>query len=652
MKPEVKVGLVQIGENFGGQYYLPYSIGLLQAYAQRKLTNSQDYEFLQPVYKRMPIEEIAAGLRDVPVVFFSVYLWNFKFSLAVAREIKAANSNCVIVFGGPQVPSHSDALESMLRDHPYVDIGCYDEGEIPFVKILENIQERRWSEVPSIGLIEPDNKFIMTPLAGRIADLNEIPSPYLEGIFDALIEANPEEQWSALWETNRGCPFNCSYCTWGATLKNKVYTYAIERALEEVDWFSRHEIEFVFCCDANYGLFEERDRRIAEKVAENKKRYGYPQAFSVQSTKNATKTIFELNKILNDTGLQKGVNLALQSVNEETLKSINRSNISMKSYQDLQRMFTDAGIPTFSDMIIGLPDETYDSFIDGAASIIEGGQHNRIQFINLTLLENAEMAEPEYRNKYGMILQECTMVSHHTTLDSANTIDETECLVVGTTTMPKEDWIKTRIFCWMMSLLYFNKLLQIPFVMLNRTCSLDYREMIEIFLSENIKYPLISEIQSLFKNKALAIQSGECEYIPSREWLNIWWPPDEYVFVKLCHEASISQFYEEATQAIVRYLEKTGVSFPKQLLNEAMILNARLIKMPFITNNEKIYSRYNILEVYQATLLGKSLSLLEDEHCYEIIRDRQTWQSWDDWCREVVWYGTKKGAYLYDYRAV
>jgi tRNA A37 methylthiotransferase MiaB len=510
-----------------------------------------------------------------------------------------------------------------------------------------------WAEVPSIGFINSNGSFVQTPCSERISNLDEIPSPYLGGVFDLLMKTYPEERWSALWETNRGCPFTCAFCAWGSSAKKKVYTYSMERLVKEIAWFSKNKIEFIFCCDANFGLFEKRDLEIVEKVAKNKKRYGYPVAFSVQSTKNATKTIFELQKILNDAELQKGVNLALQSLNEETLKSIKRSNISIGQYQDLQKMFTDEGISTFSDIIIGLPDETYGSFTNGVSSLVEGGQHNRIQFINLSILENTEMAKPEYQKEHGLILQECRMASHHTRvdLDSINNIYETELLVVGTKTMPKEDWVKARVFAWMTSLLHFDKLIQIPFVILNKTCSLSYRELVEIFIIESDQYPLISEIKSLFTNKALSIQSGDSEYIPSPEWLNIWWPADEFAFIKLCREATISQFYEEAERVIIQYLAESGLSLPTKLLHEAVNLNAQLINKPFAYENQRICLGYNLIEVYKAALVGINLPLLEGNYYYEIIRDSQSFKTWDSWCREIVWYGTKKGAYLYDFVA-
>ena len=646
---EIRVGLVQIGENFGGQYYLPYSVGLLHAYARKKLKNYGDYHFLLPLYKRVPLQKIILCVEDVNIIFFSVYMWNFNFSLEIAKKLKLNNPECSIVFGGPQIPESPKTMERLLRKYPFIDIGCYGEGEIPFVQILENFQEKAWSRVSSIGYIKPDNSFIRNDSADRISDLNQIPSPYLNGIFEPLMKANPEKSWAAMWESNRGCPFSCSYCAWGKDSKRTIYKYDMERLFGELDWFSNNKIEFVFCCDANFGLFKKRDMEIVDKVVENKKKFGYPKAFSVQSTKNATQTIFELQKKLNSAGLQKGVNLALQSVNKQTLISVKRSNISPVQFHGLQKMFTNAGIATFSDMILGLPEESYYTFTSGISNVIEGGQHNRIQFINLTILENTEMANPEYLEKFGMIVQECKMVSHHTRINTDNEITETQMLVVGTQAMPKKDWVKARVFCWMTSLLHFNKLFQIPLVILNKTYSLSYKQLIEWFLICDKQYPIISKIVTLFNEKALSIQSGDTEYVPSREWLNIYWPADEFVFIKLCSENILLEFYEEAKRVIIQNFQKSNISISENLLNNAITSNYRFIKQPFVKENKKVDLSYNILEFYQAALIGKDFPLTEGSFSYEILCSQDTWDSWPDWYKEVVWYGTKKGAYLYSY---
>ena len=55
-----------------------------------------------------------------------------------------------------------------------------------------------------------------------------------------------------------------------------------------------------------------------------------------------------------------GVTLSLQSVNAMTLASINRANISSETYRELQRRFASDGVYTYTDLILGLPGETYE----------------------------------------------------------------------------------------------------------------------------------------------------------------------------------------------------------------------------------------------------------------------------------------------------
>lgn len=642
-----RVGQVQIGDNFGNQYYLPYSIGILQAYAQSKLKEPESFEFLLPVYKRGDLNEIVNRLKQCPIVVFSTYLWNFQFSLEIARQIKEENSDCVIVFGGPQVPENGDRLKEFLEEHKVVDIGCYGEGEPSFLSVLENFRNRQdWETIPTIGFLKEDGSFVQTKAAERIRDLDEIPSPYVSGIFEPLMEANPEDNWSALFETNRGCPFSCAFCAWGAGGKQKVFKFDVERTYKEIDWFSKHKIEFIFCCDANFGMFP-RDMEITQKVAKNKREFGYPMRFSVQNTKNSSKKIMSLQKILDESDLQKGVNLALQSVNQETLDSINRSNIKGAVYQELQEEFTRQGIPTFSDMILGLPKETYETFSSGVSRTIAAGQHNRIQFINLTILENTRMADEDYIDQHGLILQDSAIISHHTSVEE-NDIFETQNLVVGTKSMPREDWNKTRVFCWLTSLLHFNKVLQIPFIIMNEELGVSYKELIELFLNATAEEsPVIHGMIQELKKLAEDTQNGKGEFVPAKNWLNIWWPADEYLFIRMIFNDELNAFYEETETLFINYLEKQGKTAPRQLLKESISLNRSLIKLPSVKDDKLVTLSYSIPEYYEGVLRGQTVAMKEDSKTYKIKRTGEVWKDQDDWLRNVVWYGTKKGNFLY-----
>src|SRR5579871_3014336 len=148
--PPVTVGLVQINNSFSGQNYLPYSVALLQSYAERRLTRPERFRFLLPLYKRVPVGEAVDALAAADIVGFSTYVWNGQISLEIARRLKARRPEILIVFGGPHVP---DQPEEFLRANPCIDIAVHNEGEQVFLRLLEMFPSRSWSELPSVSFI-------------------------------------------------------------------------------------------------------------------------------------------------------------------------------------------------------------------------------------------------------------------------------------------------------------------------------------------------------------------------------------------------------------------------------------------------------------------------------------------------------------------
>ena len=218
------------------------------------------------------------------------------------------------------------------------------------------------------------------------------------------MEANPDERWLALWETNRGCPFSCTFCDWGsATAGQGLPVRHATRLLAEVDWFAEQQIEFVFCCDANFGMLK-RDVDIAQHVAESRTQTGYPQALSVQNTKNATERAYQVQKAPRRRRPEQGRGaLAADRRSRRPSRRSSAQNISLgilrgtaaplhpRQGRDLFR--SDPG-PAGARPTI--------RFAEGVSRVIENGQHNRIQFNNLSILPNAEMGDPEYQQNYGM----------------------------------------------------------------------------------------------------------------------------------------------------------------------------------------------------------------------------------------------------------
>ncbi len=643
----INVGLVQINNSFSNSTYFPYSVGVLQAYFQRHGKSPGQFEFLDPLFFRMPPSQAVEKLSRAQIVGFSTYVWNFRISLEIAKRLKAAKPDILIVFGGPHVP---DRAEAFLRKNPYIDLVCHGEGEVAFTKILDNSLIKNWEDVPSVSYFRND-EFCTNPRAPRITDLSTIPSPYLEGIFKNLLNEKLPFQLVGLWETNRGCPFSCTYCDWGSATQSRMYNFDFSRLQKEIDWFADNQVEYIFCCDSNFGILA-RDVDIVQCVAETKRKKGYPKALSVQNTKNATERSYLVQKILSSENLNKGVTLALQTVDRTTLENVGRKNISIESFRELQRRYNEDGIETYTDLIIGLPGETYESFADGTSDIIADGQHNRIQFINLSILPNARMGDPEYQKKYGLEIVETKAINHHGALYASDDfIEETQELVVGTKTMPPEDWLKTRIFSWMCSFLYFNKILQIPFLLLHKLCGFSFRELVDSFLGNfDHRFPIVAEINSFFVEEATKLQMGGPEYFPSREWLSVYWPHDEYVFIRLCVDNKMDKFFNEAEDILTRFMQSKRIEIPA-FFHETMLFNYRIINQPKPGRDMSIQTKYNIWETYVTALTGDDVVLVEGQCEYRIERNGQARNSLEEWLREVVWYGNKKGAYLYPVRS-
>ena len=126
--------------------------------------------------------------------------------------------------------------------NPYIDIAVHGEGEITFLKLLEAYPANDWSEIPGVSWIDSSGNFSTHPKSDRIRELSIIPSPYLEGVFEPLLSLDSNAEWLALWETNRGCPFHCTFCVWGISAMDKVRVFPLERVLEEIEYIVGNRI--------------------------------------------------------------------------------------------------------------------------------------------------------------------------------------------------------------------------------------------------------------------------------------------------------------------------------------------------------------------------------------------------------------------------
>jgi len=142
MQNNSKVQLMQLNNNYGNQYYLPYTIGCLQSYASENENIRKNFSFLPFLFKRDQVEKIVDNMGDVDILGVSCYVWNWQLSLEVGKELRRRNPGAFIIYGRPHIPDND--LDFFKR-FPFIDIVVHGEGEKVFCHILETYLKKKAS---------------------------------------------------------------------------------------------------------------------------------------------------------------------------------------------------------------------------------------------------------------------------------------------------------------------------------------------------------------------------------------------------------------------------------------------------------------------------------------------------------------------------
>mgnify|MGYP001825904535 CR=1 FL=1 len=545
--------------------FIPYAYGMLQSYANLTEDLKNGYQWEVPLCRIDPPSVVLQKIVDPDVLLASCYVWNHNQHAAIAKAVKEKYPDCRVVFGGPHVPDESGRYFSQ---HPYVDVLVHGEGELPLKALLLAFlqDEPDLGSIPGISY-NVKGHAVKTPPGHSLPKDIPVPSPYTTGLLDYFFQDERPNK-IVLWETNRGCPYACTFCDWGVRTMNKLRFHDMDKVKKEIDCIARQGIEDVYVTDCNFGLFE-RDLQIARWLADARKTHGYPKRVRIQFAKLSNDNIFEISKILHENEMLWGTTLSMQSVDESVLKVINRKHMGLENYRKLEARYDMAGIPTYTELIIGLPLESKKSFIEGICKLFEIGLHNDIRVFELTILPNAPLGRRSEREKYGLQTQFRPLRQNQPEIPQ-----EYVELVFGTNTMPYKDWKFSLLFGETAQALHNGGYTRFLSIFLNQHNLLPYKtfyeglltfllnantasgnafKRVERLVDDFANDPDMPQIHRLLSQPDMVAFLDS--YNPKRKGWPIW------TFLWLSLSEAIDAFYRDVT----RYLETQGISMDAML---------------------------------------------------------------------------------------
>lgn len=426
-----------------GNYVVPLNVANIASYLIKEFGNDVEVNLFKcPEALIRSIEN-----KQPDVLGLSNYFWNNELNIAVGRYISKKFPKIVIVMGGPSIRIDPRDIRCFLKHHDFLDMYIHSEGEKPFVNLIHKLLQSDGSQIDShlkqingCASLSLEGDFVYTP-PDILSDLSDLPSPYLCGLLDKFLL----DGYIPLFESNRGCPFSCTFCTWGIGALKKVRKFPIDRIFNEMEYVARlvPKSSFWIFADANFGIFP-RDVKIAKRIGEIKNENPYLSRVTVWTSKNNPERNKEIASLIDN--LERTL-IAVQTWDTVVQKNIKRDNIMQ---EDALRIVTEIkrkGKEVSTDVLCGLPGETYESHIKTLRMAFDVG-FDFINVGNIVMLPGSELETSKSRKKFGLRTKYRIRQGCYGEYFGSKAIEYEE-IIRATTSFDESQMVRCRLLHWL-----------------------------------------------------------------------------------------------------------------------------------------------------------------------------------------------------------
>ena len=423
---------------------MPLGAALVASYIKRDFKNIFDVSLF-----KLPKDLESAVLEKCPdILCLSNYAWNLKLTVAFARLVKRTNPQLIIIFGGPNFPLKEDERQKFLQEYDCIDFYIFGEGETALANLLQEVIKHDFdvanikatkTKMINCSFLTSDG--IVSGEWTRTVELDQFPCPYTEGLMDKFFDL----PLIPLYETTRGCPFSCTFCTDGISEKSKIYRKSYRNIENSISYISKKSkySDTLILADLNFGMYNE-DVETAAIIARQKKITGYPLSVGTALGKSRPESIMQAVKIL-DGSLHVG--LSLQSTDTEVLKNIKRKNIQTPKLIEAAQNIGLRDSVDFTEVILGLPGDSLAKHYKTLRAGVELGMTN-IRMYQLMLLTGSTMNSQTSRQIYDLktrwrVMPNCAGVYRF--FGTELRVAEIEEIVVANNTMSFDDYVDCRV---------------------------------------------------------------------------------------------------------------------------------------------------------------------------------------------------------------